>query len=99
MNSEKQPCVYILSSKPYGTFYIGVTSNLLKRIWEHKNNIVPGFTNKYQVHMLVWYEVHETMESAITREKNLKEWKRKWKIEAIEKMNPTWRDLYNDLSG
>ena len=73
---SKQPAVYILASKRNGTLYIGVTSNLIKRIWEHKNNIVQGFTKQYNVHDLVWYEMHENMESAIAREKTLKEWKR-----------------------
>jgi putative endonuclease len=91
----KQPAVYILTSKRNGTLYIGVTSDLVKRIWEHKNNMVDGFTMHYGVHRLVWYELHESMESAITKEKHLKEWKRKWKLELIEKMNPQWDDLYN----
>jgi putative endonuclease len=89
-----QPCVYILASERNGTLYIGVTSDLVKRIWEHKSDFVDGFTKQNQVHDLVWYEVHENMESAITREKQLKEWKRQWKIELIEKMNPYWNDLY-----
>ena len=71
---QKHPCVYILASKPYGTLYIGVTSNLQKRIWEHKNNLIEGFTSKYGIHDLVWYELHEAMESAIVREKRLKNW-------------------------
>ena len=74
---NKQPTVYILASKRNGTLYIGVTSDLVKRVWEHKNNMVEGFTKRYRVHQLVWYEVHEGMESAIEREKQLKEWKRK----------------------
>ncbi len=94
---EKQPCVYILASKRNGTLYTGVTSSLLKRVWEHKNNIVEGFSKKYGVHTLVWYEIHETMESAILREKAIKNWKRSWKIKVIEKMNPQWRDLYREL--
>ncbi len=94
---EKQPCVYILASRKNGTIYIGVTSNLIKRVWEHKNDSVDGFTKKHGVHTLVWYEVHETMESAITKEKAMKEWKRRWKLNAIEKLNPDWRDLYCDL--
>ena len=89
-----QPCVYILASERNGTLYIGVTSDLVKRIWEHKSDFVEGFTKQHQVHTLVWYEVHENMESAITREKQLKEWKRQWKIELIEKINPYWNDLY-----
>jgi len=94
---EQQPCVYLLASKRNGTLYTGVTSALLKRVWEHKNNVVEGFTKKYGVHTLVWYEVHETMESAIRREKTIKDWKRSWKIKVIEEMNPQWRDLYPDL--
>ena len=94
---ERQPCVYVLANKRNGTLYTGVTSALVKRIWEHKNNIIEGFTNKYGIHMLVWYELHESMESAIRREKAIKEWKRSWKIEVIERINPQWRDLYSDL--
>jgi len=90
---NKQPAVYILASKRNGTLYIGVTSDLVKRIWEHKNDMVEGFTNRYNVHQLVWYELHATMESAITREKRLKNWKRKWKLELIESINPDWQDL------
>ena len=94
---DRQPCVYILASKRNGTLYTGVTSNLTKRIWEHKNNVVEGFTKRYGVHVLVWYEVHHTMESAISREKAIKNWKRAWKIKVIEKMNPNWCDLYSAL--
>jgi len=94
---ERQPCVYILASKRNGTLYTGVTSSLVKRVWEHKNNVVGGFTKQYSIHTLVWYEVHETMESAIQREKNIKNWKRAWKIKMIEKMNPDWHDLSSDL--
>ena len=91
---EKQPAVYILASKRNGTLYIGVTSDLTKRVWEHKNDMVEGFTMRYNVHRLVWYEIHESMESAITREKRIKEWKRAWKLELIEGANPEWEDLY-----
>ncbi len=95
---ERQPCVYMLASKRNGTLYTGVTSNLLKRVWEHKNNLVEGFTNKYGVHTLVWYELHNTMDSAIQREKAIKNWKRVWKLKVIEKMNSHCRhDLYSDL--
>jgi len=94
---ERQPCVYMLASKKNGTLYTGVTSNLLKRIWEHKNDVVDGFTKKYGVHTLVWYEMSESMESAILREKRIKDWKREWKIKVIENMNPEWRDLYLDI--
>jgi putative endonuclease len=94
---EKLPCVYILSNKPLGTLYIGVTSNLPQRIWQHKNKVTKGFSEKYNLNNLVWYEVHEEMMSAIQREKALKAWKREWKIRIIEEMNPLWRDLYDDL--
>ncbi len=89
--------VYILASRRNGTLYVGVTSKLVKRIWEHKNNIVEGFTKRCGVHMLLWYKIHEDMLNAITREKAIKEWKRKWKLELIEKTNPEWRDLYPEL--
>jgi putative endonuclease len=93
----KQPCVYILASRRHGTLYIGVSSDLVKRVWEHKNDVAAGFTRRYHVHDLVWHESHETMEAAINREKMLKEWKRAWKIELIEEENPEWRDLYPSL--
>jgi len=93
----KLPCVYILASKRNGTVYVGVTSNLTKRVWEHKNNLVAGFTQKYGVHRLVWYEVHDEMESAITREKQLKRWNRAWKIDLIEETNKDWTDLYESI--
>jgi len=93
----KQPCVYLLASQRNGTLYIGVTSDLIKRVWEHKQDSVAGFAKKYGVHDLVWYEQHEDMPTAIEREKTLKEWKRAWKLELIEKMNPEWKDLYEDL--
>ncbi len=91
---SKQPAVYILSSKRNGTLYVGVTSDLVKRVWEHRNNLVEGFTRRYGVHQLVWYELHESMDSAIKREKRLKDWKRKWKVQLIESKNPNWEDLY-----
>lgn len=87
----------MLASQRNGTLYIGVTSDLIKRVWEHKHDLAEGFTKKYGVHTLVWYELHEDMTSAIAREKALKEWKRQWKLELIEAMNPTWRDLYEEL--
>ena len=93
----KRPCVYILASKRNGTLYVGATSNLLHRIWQHKHDLVGGFTRRHGVHTLVWHERHATMESAITREKRIKEWKRAWKIALIEKDNPAWRDLYEDI--
>ncbi len=94
----KRPCVYIMASKRNGTLYIGVTSDPNKRTYEHKNNLVDGFTKQYGVHMLVYIESHDTMENAIRREKCLKEWKRKWKLELIEKFNPDWNDLYEQLA-
>lgn len=95
--ASKQPAVYILASKINGTLYIGVTSDVTKRIWEHKNNLVKGFTKRYNVHNLVWYEMHDNMASAIEREKKLKEWKRAWKLELIESSNPNWNDLYDTI--
>ena len=95
---ERTPCVYILASQRNGTLYIGVTSNLSARIWQHRNGQVSGFTFRYGVHTLVWYEAHETMESAIAREKALKQWKRSWKIELIEDTNPYWHDLYGEIA-
>ena len=95
---EKQPCVYILTNKRNGTLYVGVTSNLPKRIWEHKNKVVSGFTSKYGLNILAWYERHETMESAIQSEKAMKFWLRQWKLKTIEEMNPDWRDLYEELN-
>jgi putative endonuclease len=94
---NKQPTVYILASKRNGTLYIGVTSDLVKRVWEHKNNMVEGFSKRYSVHQFVWYEQHENMESAILREKRLKDWKRLWKLNLIERMNPHWQDLYDSI--
>jgi putative endonuclease len=95
---ERIPCVYILASKRNGSLYIGVTSNLPSRMWQHKNELVAGFTQRYRVHMLVWYEVHPTMQAAIIREKAMKEWKRAWKIKLIEDRNPYWHDLSNELA-
>ena len=94
---DKQPAVYMLANKRNGTLYIGVTSDLVKRIWQHKNNMVEGFTKRYGVHQLVWYELHENMQSALEREKRMKGWKRKWKLKFIESMNPNWRDLYHTI--
>jgi len=97
MQRERTPCVYILANAPRGTLYVGVTSNLSGRIWQHKNDQVDGFSKKYRIHTLVWYEVHGTMESAILREKAIKAWKRVWKIELVEKLNPEWLDLYSGI--
>ena len=90
--------VYILSSNRNGTLYTGITSNLLKRVYEHKHGLVEGFTKKYNVHNLVWYELHESVESAIMREKQIKKCKRDWKLKLIEKENPEWIDLYKEIS-
>jgi putative endonuclease len=89
--------VYILCNKRNGTLYIGVTSDLIKRVYEHRNNIIDGFTNKYNIHNLVWYEIHENVQQAIIREKQIKKWNRKWKLELIEKDNPNWNDLYDAI--
>ncbi len=95
----KQPAVYILASRRNGTLYTGVTSDLVRRVYEHKNDVVEGFTKKYRVHHLVYFELHEEMIPAITREKQIKKWNRKWKLSLIEKDNPQWRDLFGDLLG
>jgi putative endonuclease len=94
---DKSPCVYILASSPYGTLYIGVTSDLTKRVWQHKNALCDGFTKEYKVHKLVWFELHNRMNSAIEHEKCLKNWNRDWKIKLIERSNPDWHDLYFGL--
>lgn len=90
-------CVYLLASQRNGTLYAGVTGDLVARVWQHKNNQADGFTKRYGVKTLVWFEVHEDVRAAITREKQLKEWKRDWKIELIEEKNPYWNDLYSTL--
>ena len=89
--------VYILASKKNGALYIGVTNNLLKRVYEHKQNFIDGFTKKYNVHTLVYYEAHSKIEEAIIREKQIKKWNRKWKLRLIEDMNYEWNDLYNEI--
>ena len=94
---DKEYYVYILASKRYGTLYVGVTSDLMRRVWEHRNNVVPGFTKDYQVKMLVWYEAYGDIGDAILREKRIKKWNRVWKTQMISKFNPLWRDLYLDL--
>ena len=96
---DRMPCVYLMASKRVGTLYIGVTSDLPSRVWQHRTDALPGFTREHQVHLLVWYELHESMESAIRREKAIKEWKRAWKIALIERFNGSWRDLYPDIVG
>ena len=94
---EKQPCVYLLASGCNGTLYTGVTSDLIQRVFQHRNNLVDGFIKRYNVHNLVWYEVHERMESAILREKQIKKWRRAAKIGLIEQGNPDWKDLWHEL--
>jgi putative endonuclease len=89
--------VYILASKRYGTIYVGVTSDLARRVWEHRNNLIPGFTSRYKVHDLVWYEWHGRIEAAIQREHNLKHWPRRWKTALVDGFNPDWDDLYPTL--
>ena len=98
MRSEKVFWVYIVASSKNGTLYIGVTSDLLKRIWQHKNKVFEGFSADYGVDKLMWFEQHTNAEAAITREKQLKKWNRSWKIELIEKANPSWQDLYDALT-
>jgi len=94
---EKQFYVYILANKRNGTLYLGVTSDLVKRVWQHKNNLTEGFTKKYGIKKLVYYEVYQDIVNAIEREKQLKKWKRLWKLELIEEKNAEWRDLYVDI--
>jgi putative endonuclease len=93
----RQPAVYILASRRNGTLYIGVTSDLPGRIWQHKNDVIKGFTQKYAVHTLVYCELHAEMPAAIAREKQLKEWRRAWKLDLIERHNPEWNDLYDQI--
>ncbi|WP_292043759.1 GIY-YIG nuclease family protein [Massilia sp. UBA6681] len=95
---EKSSYVYILASRPYGTLYIGVTANLVQRVWQHKEGFIAGFTKKYKVRQLVWYEAHSEIISAITREKQIKEWPRDWKINLIQTTNPAWHDLYPTIA-
>ena len=93
----KQYYVYILSSRKNGALYIGVTDDLIRRIYEHKQNLIEGYTNKYNVHTLVYYEAHDDIQEAIIREKQIKKWNRKWKLRLIEEMNLEWRDLYDEI--
>jgi len=97
MHPNFQPCVYLLASQRNGTLYAGVTSDLIARLHQHRTNAVPGFTRDHQIKLLVWFEQHATMESAITREKRIKKWNRAWKLKLIEADNPEWRDLAEDL--
>ena len=94
---ERQPCVYLLARASHSTFYTGVTSDLIGRIWQHRTEATKGFTARYGIKRLVWFEVHETMESAILREKQIKRWRRQWKYDLVNADNPTWRDLAEDL--
>jgi putative endonuclease len=98
----QEPCVsffvYIMASRRNGTLYIGMTDDLARRTWEHRIGVAPGFSRKYGVKILLWYEVHESRETAFQRERRMKKWNRAWKLEAIEKFNPDWRDLFDDLA-
>ena len=94
---EKQPCVYMLSNERNGTLYIGVTSNLVQRVWQHKQSLADGFTKKYGLKKLVWFEASDNMASVIQREKQIKKWNREWKKELVEKTNPYWNDLYDSI--
>ena len=96
--NDKRPCVYILTSKRNGTLYVGVTSDIARRAWEHRSNAVGGFVRDYRVHRLVFVEFHGTMADAILREKRIKKWRRPWKLELIERHNPQWRDLWDELA-
>ncbi len=95
--SAKFGYVYILTNNQNGTLYTGVTSNLIQRVWQHKNHVTEGFTDKFNVNLLVWYEQHESIVSAITREKSIKKWQRQWKLRLIREFNPGWKDLYFDI--
>jgi putative endonuclease len=90
--------VYLLSSGPFGTLYVGMTADLAKRVWEHKAKAIPGFTAKYGVDRLVWYEPHASLEAAFVRERQIKKWKREWKVQLIEADNPQWLDLYTSIA-
>jgi putative endonuclease len=94
----RQPAVYILANKRNGTLYIGVTSDLLKRAWQHRTDMTDGFTKRYGIHRLVYYEIYEDITSAITREKQMKKWNRSWKLELIERQNPDWNDLWEGIA-
>jgi putative endonuclease len=96
---DKQPATYILASGRNGTLYVGVTSDLIARVWQHREHVVEGFTSKYSVDKLVWYELQGTMEAAITREKRIKKWNRDWKIRLMEERNPYWNDLWAEVIG
>ena len=91
---DRQFYVYMMTNRPYGTLYVGITNDLVRRVWEHKEGFVEGFTNEHRLHRLVWYEVHATAYEAIRREKAIKKWHRDWKVNQIQAMNPAWDDLY-----
>ena len=93
----KTPCVYVLASTRNGTLYVGVTNDLMRRVYEHREDLAEGFTKRYGVKMLVYFEPHETIEAALQREKNIKHWSREWKIDLIVANNPDWRDLYDEI--
>ncbi len=95
---ERQYYVYILTNRPYGTLYTGVTNDLVRRVWEHKNDFVEGFSARHGLDRLVWYEIHATAYEAITREKQIKKWHRDWKVNLIQAMNPQWEDLYSAVT-
>ncbi len=95
---QRQYFVYLLASAPYGTLYVGITNDVLRRVWEYRNDLVEAFSREYQTHRLVWYEIHESPYAAITREKSIKRWRRDWKVNLIQRMNPEWRDLYESLT-
>ena len=99
MSIERHPCVYLLASDRNGTLYVGATSNLVARIWEHREHGIHGFTDRYDVTRLVWCEMHDTMEAALVREKRIKKWNRAWKLALIDGLNPSWRDLWSDING
>ena len=94
---DRQYYVYILANKPYGTLYVGVTNDLVRRTWEHRNDMVEGFTREHATHSLVWYDAHGDVIAAITREKLIKKWHRDWKVNLIQKLNPIWADLYDEI--
>jgi len=96
--TQRRPCVYILASRRNGTLYVGVTADLARRVWEHRSNTVSGFVRDYSVYRLVFAEFHETISDAILREKRIKKWRRAWKLELIERHNPQWRDLFDELA-
>ncbi|KUF09953.1 GIY-YIG nuclease family protein [Pseudoponticoccus marisrubri] len=94
-----RPTVYIMTNRPRGTLYVGVTGNLVRRVWEHRSHAMPGFTDRYNLEHLVWFEAHDRPGTAIQREKSLKRWRRQWKIELVEAHNPAWRDLWAQIAG